>query len=66
MPLIILQTLLDHCFCSAEYAFGGHSYNWSGIFDMTPKAVDTLGEDFKFSFVKTHHNQSTLLVFLSS
>ncbi|CAH3167596.1 unnamed protein product [Porites lobata] len=31
-----------------EYAFGGHSYNWSGIFDMTPKAVDTLGEDFKF------------------
>ncbi|XP_068683860.1 deubiquitinase DESI2-like [Montipora capricornis] len=31
-----------------EYAFGGHPYNWSGIFDMSPKSVDTLGDDFKF------------------
>ena len=34
-----------------EYAFGGHPYNWSGIFDMSPKSVDTLGDDFKFRFV---------------
>ena len=42
--------------CPAEYAFGGHPYNWSGIFDMSPKSVDTLGEDFKFRFVLSFNN----------
>ncbi|XP_020624931.1 desumoylating isopeptidase 2-like isoform X2 [Orbicella faveolata] len=31
-----------------EYAFGGHPNNWSGIFEMSPKSVEVLGDDFKF------------------
>ncbi|KAK3729141.1 hypothetical protein QZH41_017393 [Actinostola sp. cb2023] len=31
-----------------EYAYGGHPYNWSGVFDMYPKTTELLGPDFKF------------------
>ncbi|XP_031572173.1 deubiquitinase DESI2-like [Actinia tenebrosa] len=31
-----------------EYAYGGHPYEWSGIFDMFPRSSDHLGPEFKF------------------
>ncbi|XP_032227505.1 deubiquitinase DESI2 [Nematostella vectensis] len=31
-----------------EYAYGGHPYEWSGIFDMFPKCAEMLGPEFKF------------------
>lgn len=38
-------------FYPVEYAFGGHPNNWSGIFEMSPKSVEVLGDDFKFRLV---------------
>ena len=51
LSLVFVLTITLVYFILTEYAFGGHPYNWSGIFDMTPKAVETLGDDFKFRFV---------------
>lgn len=47
----ILNLTLGTSLYLAEYAFGGHPYNWSGIFEMSPKNVETLGDDFKFRYV---------------
>ena len=44
MSIFSRNLLLLH----TEYAFGGHPFDFTGIFDMLPKDVEDLGEGFTF------------------
>lgn len=43
-----------------EYAFGGHPFPFTGIFDMMPRDLTELGEGFNFKYVTQFQLKSTI------
>jgi len=38
------------CISATEYAYGGHAQPRSGIFEITPRVAEELGEQFRYRY----------------